>query len=179
MPKAPRSVKGQGIYRSTPVSIASAPTASSYHHFVKPEIPESIMQSSQQYPMNGGPVQPLHYLPPVQQRSSSSAWTPQNDEILLSARAKGMNWQPIQAQFFQDKTANACRKRHERLMLARNSNEDWDSPKMKELAEQYMGMRERMWKPIADQLGVKWTTVESKVRSHHSHSGTSQHLKTD
>lgn len=165
MPKAPRVIKGKGIYRHTPVSIARAPTTPSYNQFLKPELPEStMMQSTPQYPMNGGPVQPLQYPPPpTHQRPSSSAWTQQNDEILLTARARGMNWQPISAQYFQDKSPNACRKRHERLIMMRSSNEDWEGEKMKELADQYMTMRESIWKPLADQMGEKWMVVELKV----------------
>lgn len=160
MPKTQR-VPGQRIYRYTPItSSVTAPIAPQLHEVSRIE---STMQPSHQYPM-GGPVQPLQYTAaPVPQRSGSSAWTPQNDDILLNARAKGMNWQPIQAQYFPEKTPNACRKRHERLILARSSNEDWEMDKMKELADHYMSIRDKIWKPLADEMGEKWSTIEAKV----------------
>lgn len=53
--------------------------------------------------------------PPTMIRPSVGAWTPSDDEILLAARARGANWAPIQQMHFPTRTANACRKRHERL----------------------------------------------------------------
>ncbi|ERT00496.1 uncharacterized protein SPSK_09234 [Sporothrix schenckii 1099-18] len=94
-------------------------------------------------------------------RASSSAWTPQDDDALLQARARGENWAQIQMQF-PGKTPNACRKRHERLMERRNATNDFDARKMEQLAREYMHMRREMWTPLAQRTGEKWTTVEQK-----------------
>ena len=44
------------------------------------------------------------------------SWTLENDEKLKRARREGLSWGPIASKYFPSKTANACRKRHERLM---------------------------------------------------------------
>ena len=74
-----------------------------------------------------------------------------------------MNWQPIATKYFPDKTANACRKRHERLMEKRNNTENWEGVKMETLAKAYNDLREEMWKILADRVGEKWQIVEAKV----------------
>ena len=96
-------------------------------------------------------------------RHSSSSWTPENDELLMKARRQNLNWQPIAAKYFPDKTANACRKRHERLMEKRYQHDDWEVAKTKTVAKAYTDTRAQLWKPLADQVGVQWQTVEAKV----------------
>lgn len=96
-------------------------------------------------------------------RHASHSWPPEKDELLMRARQQGLNWQPIATQYFPDKTANACRKRHERLMEKRNNTDSWDGVKIEALARAYINVREQMWKLLADQVGEKWQTVESKV----------------
>lgn len=93
----------------------------------------------------------------------TTIWTQEEDDILMSARAKGLSWAPIAMQYFPSKTANACRKRHERLMERRNA-EDWDGVKLETLAREYMAVRREMWSILADRLGEKWQTIEAKVR---------------
>lgn len=80
----------------------------------------------------------------------------------MSARASGLNWQPIASKYFPGKTANACRKRHERLMDRRNA-QDWDGVKLETLARAYMEMRQELWQPLANHIGEKWNVVEAKV----------------
>lgn len=92
----------------------------------------------------------------------SSAWSPHADQILMTARAKGMNWGPMRQAYFPLKTPNACRKRHERLMEQRNT-EDWDGVKLETLAQMYVEVRKEMWSVLADRLGEKWQTIEAKV----------------
>ncbi|KAI9752715.1 MAG: GTPase-activating protein S23 [Chaenotheca gracillima] len=92
----------------------------------------------------------------------SVAWTPQQDQILMDARARGMNWPPIQQQNFPTKTPNACRKRHERLMERRN-NEDWAIEKWEMVAGLYMDQRKDIWSPLAASVGEKWQVVEAKI----------------
>ncbi len=76
----------------------------------------------------------------MQLRASSGAWSPQEDQALLQARAQGQNWSQIQQNFFPGKTPNACRKRHERLM-ERKGADTWDSRKMERMAREYMTLR--------------------------------------
>lgn len=82
----------------------------------------------------------------------------------MDARAKGLNWGPIANTLFPDKTSNACRKRHERLMVKRNHSQDWEGVKLEQLAQAYQEMREPMWTLLAKRLGERWQTVEAKVR---------------
>ena len=81
----------------------------------------------------------------------------------MSARQKGLNWQPIASKYFPDKTSNACRKRHERLMEKRNNADNWDGVKMDKLSKAYLELREQMWRILADRVGEKWQSVEAKV----------------
>ena len=92
---------------------------------------------------------------------ASTAWSHDDDARLMQYRAQGMNWGPISGHF-PSKTANACRKRHERLM-EKKSVENWDGIKIEDLARAYLECRETMWKIMASHLGEKWQTVEMKV----------------
>lgn len=94
---------------------------------------------------------------------NAAIWTTTDDEILLQARASGLNWQPIANRHFPNKTANACRKRHERL-IERRHVEDWDNHKLELLAQEYMACRKEMWEILASRLGEKWGVVEAKVK---------------
>ena len=73
-----------------------------------------------------------------------------------------MNWQSIGQTYFPDKTANVCRKRHERLM-ERLSSKTREGVKMETLAQVYCDVRDQMWEILADRLGEKWQIVEAKV----------------
>ncbi|PVI06639.1 hypothetical protein DM02DRAFT_428227 [Periconia macrospinosa] len=91
----------------------------------------------------------------------SSAWTTQDDETLIRARAQNMNWNQIAPKHFPSKSPNACRKRHERLMERRKA-EQWDGVKLELFATMYMESRAEIWSPLANRLGEKWETVELK-----------------
>ncbi|KAI9831422.1 MAG: hypothetical protein M1838_005723 [Thelocarpon superellum] len=95
---------------------------------------------------------------------ASTAWTPQEDQTLLHARAQGLNWAPIQAAHFPTKTPNACRKRHERLIEKRNVD-DWGGERFEDLARHYMEARRDMWSLLGARVGEKWQIVESKLRA--------------
>ena len=97
-------------------------------------------------------------------RPASMPWPPKNDELLMSARQQGMNWQPIATKYFPDKTANACRKRHERLMEKQKDTEHWDGAKMEKVAKAYAELRIQMWQILAARVDEKWEIVEAKVR---------------
>lgn len=184
MPKGHRSAKSQAYYRLSPVTTPtvqyapnSRPISNSYYTSSVPLSSTMSQQSYAQQPpssySNGGPVQhPLstqQYIPMPQAppplssiRPSSGAWSPTDDQTLMTARAQGMNWAPIQQAYFPSKTPNACRKRHERLM-ERRSADDWDGLKLENLAKNYMTMRRDIWSGLAAQTGEKWNVVEQKV----------------
>jgi hypothetical protein len=92
----------------------------------------------------------------------SSPWSTEDDNILLQARAQGLNWNQIAPKHFRHKSANACQKRYERLM-ERLTTEQWDGPRRGILAEAYMACRREMWSILAVRLGEKWRLVEQKV----------------
>ena len=92
----------------------------------------------------------------------ASAWSAEDDERLKSARTQGLNWQPIATQYFPNKSANACRKRHERLMERKNA-EDWEGDKLENLATAYMEVRQEMWSILARKVDAKWHIIEDKV----------------
>jgi hypothetical protein len=75
-----------------------------------------------------------------------------------------MNWAPVQQTYFLSKIPNACRKRHERVIERRNT-ENWDGLKLEILAKNYVGMRREIWSGLAAQVGEKWNVVEQKVPS--------------
>lgn len=103
--------------------------------------------------------------PTASTQRSAAIWSTADDEVLLRARASGLNWQPIASRHFPSKTANACRKRHERL-IERRHVEDWDHNKLELLAEEYLACRKEMWEILANRLGERWQVVEAKVGSH-------------
>ena len=125
---------------------------------------QSIPHQQPRHPMlpqpsiNSAPSLPTH----LSTRPSSGAWSPQDDTQLMTARAAGQNWSQIQSSYFPTKTANACRKRHERL-ADRKNNDEWDALKLEALGTEYMAMRKEIWTSLADKVGEKWTVVEAKV----------------
>jgi hypothetical protein len=120
-------------------------------------------QQPQQYDYSApGPVAVATVPPPTSQRASSGAWTPQDDQALIDARASGLNWGQIQNKHFPGKTPNACRKRHERLMDRKNADQ-WGQRKLEILAREYMNRRKEIWAPLATATGEKWSVVEQKV----------------
>ncbi|OWP02466.1 hypothetical protein B2J93_42 [Marssonina coronariae] len=190
MPKAYRAIRNQGCYRVSPAwtpspyASISDRVAGPHPYYSSTSGPLAMSQPgySQGYVPHGGPVQqslapqytsmppaqsqphPQPPPPPPSLRSSSGAWAPSDDQTLLAARAQGLNWAPIQSAYFPTKTANACRKRHERLM-ERRSADDWDGLKLESLAQRYMAMRREIWAGLAAQTGEKWNVVEQKCMS--------------
>jgi len=100
--------------------------------------------------------------PNAASQRNAAIWSTSDDEILLRARASGLNWQPIASRNFPNKTANACRKRHERL-IERRHVDDWDNQKLELLAQEYLACRKEMWEILAARLGERWNVVEAKV----------------
>ncbi|KAI0381134.1 hypothetical protein F5Y04DRAFT_84635 [Hypomontagnella monticulosa] len=102
----------------------------------------------------------IPYSPPPS-RPTSGAWTVKDDQNLISARQKGLNWAQIQSVHFPHKSPMACRKRHERLFEHKDTS-DWENRKLERLANEYMKMRKEIWQPLAQQVGEKWMVVEAK-----------------
>ncbi|KAI4277286.1 MAG: hypothetical protein LQ337_001876, partial [Flavoplaca oasis] len=100
--------------------------------------------------------------PNTSEPHSSAPWSATADDQLMQARQQGLNWQTIADTYFPQKTANACRKRHERLMEKRNNMGDWNGVKFEEVARAYREVREEMWRILADRVNEKWSVVESK-----------------
>lgn len=111
----------------------------------------SAASTTAPYPQVGGASQ-----------RNAAIWSTSDDEVLLRARASGLNWQPIASRNFPNKTANACRKRHERL-IERRHVDDWDNQKLELLAREYLACRKEMWEILAARLGERWNVVEAKV----------------
>lgn len=111
----------------------------------------SAASTTAPYPQVGGAAQ-----------RNAAIWSTSDDEILLRARASGLNWQPIASKNFPNKTANACRKRHERL-IERRHVDDWDNQKLELLAREYLACRKEMWEILAARLGERWNVIEAKV----------------
>ena len=145
MPKVAKPLSTGNQYRSAPYPVATATV------IAPAPAPTMLTQ---------GAPSPTHSRA---DRQSSGAWDSENDEKLMRARQQGLNWQPIASQYFPGKTANACRKRHERLMEKRNSSGSWDADKIQSMAKAYQEVREQMWTILADRVGMKWQNVESMV----------------
>ncbi|KAK0639806.1 hypothetical protein B0T16DRAFT_302626, partial [Cercophora newfieldiana] len=91
-------------------------------------------------------------------------WTAEDDSALVAARSRGQHWADLQREHFPTKTANACRKRYERLMERRGVY-DYDARKFERIAKEYMGMRKQIWSGLAARVGEKWPVVEAQCMS--------------
>ncbi|OTB02719.1 hypothetical protein M426DRAFT_24504 [Hypoxylon sp. CI-4A] len=141
------------IYNTRP----SLPLNTAYYPTVPSTSAQPSMQAQQYDPYQTEMVPQA----PLPNRPSSGAWNLQDDQNLLAARQQGLNWAQIQSSYFPNKSPNACRKRHERLM-ERKGADDWDNRKLERLAKEYMSMRKEIWQPLAARTGEKWLVVESK-----------------
>ena len=112
-------------------------------------------------PQENQPPQTFQH--PNTHRASSGAWMIQDDNTLLAARASGQNWSQIQAQYFPNKTGNACRKRHERLTERREADSPENRGKAERVCKEYMAMRREIWASLAARTGEKWNVVEKLV----------------
>lgn len=94
--------------------------------------------------------------------TSAGPWTSAEDQVLVSARRNGLGWSQIHEKYFPLKSANACRKRYERLVHKQKSD-DWDEARLGRLAFGYCNLREEIWRPLAERTGEKWEHVEKAV----------------
>lgn len=102
---------------------------------------------------------------PLAIKHLSTPWSSENDNLLMLARENGLAWELIATKYFPSKTANTCRKRHERLMEKRYIANFWDDTEVKQLANAYEKCREKMWDILGGIVGERWQDVESKVCS--------------
>ena len=170
---------GAAFYTTNPQSdFELFPQAKSTDHRHKRQKTDSVEQPaateqrrSPRAPVSGDTTSPsratLHQLEtPVSSVGSnqhSSSWRPEHDELLIWALREGLGWQSIALKYFPDKTANACRKRYERLMAKRGSAANWDGVEVEALARAYFEVRKEMWTLLADRVGEVWQNVEAKV----------------
>jgi hypothetical protein len=92
-------------------------------------------------------------------------WTADDDKTLIQARTRGQNWADLQRTHFPTKTANACRKRYERLVERRGIH-DYSGRRLEVVSSEYMNMRKEIWSGLADRMGMKWEAVEALVRAY-------------
>lgn len=123
----------------------------------------NVMPQSLGYYLPRPSLVPITNMQPAAPRAASEKWNAQDDAQLMQARAQGLNWAPLQSRYFPTKTPNACRKRHERLMEKRNS-EDWSPERVENLGKEYLNVRKEMWSILASRTGERWQDVEKKVR---------------
>ena len=55
--------------------------------------------------------------------AAAQAWTTEEDELLVLAKKKGMQWSAISEAYFPEKSGNSCRKRYEILRAKQRSRE--------------------------------------------------------
>ena len=130
-----------------------------------------------------GYQQPYHYIPvsapqppppPMPQPShpgQSAPWTSDEDSTLIDAKSSGLGWNDIHQRYFPTKSGNACRKRHERLILKLRTT-DWDHPRIQRVMAEYNAprVREEFWSRIAHNVGERWEDVEKVVCQQYSQS---------
>lgn len=101
--------------------------------------------------------------PTSSDRRTATPWNSSDDKRLIDARHQGLSWKHIAPEHFPDKTPNACRKRHERLMDKRNNQDNLGGQKFETFARAYYENREKIWGILAELLHEKWEDVERKV----------------
>jgi hypothetical protein len=116
------------------------------------------------------------------QNNRSSSWSAKEDDILIQARAQGLNWNQIASKHFPNKSPSACRKRHERLLERQSSlkkNEEEEAATAAIFADgRHWSIEEEYnleinlarfgtdWLAIADRMGTKTLT---EVKNHYLH----------
>lgn len=147
-----------GPYFEMPGTSGAAPSSSiQLPSQASRELPSTVFDTDGYSTSTAPPVRV-----PASHRPSSGAWSYSDDQQLVAARSRGLNWNQIKNTHFPSKTANACRKRHERLSEKRDSDE-WDNRKFQQLSREYMSMRKEIWSGLAARTGEKWSVVEQKV----------------
>jgi hypothetical protein len=97
--------------------------------------------------------------------SQSGPWTQAEDEILLDAKSQGLSWEEIHRQHFPGKSANACRKRHERCLM-KMKRTDWDEARIQRVRDAYIRNRPMIWAPLVNDIGETLEDIERVVSLH-------------
>lgn len=139
------------------------------HHAYHNTVPTPV---SGALPVQAGPtyVEHRHYATEDQLEAIDEAkypWTTTMDDILVDRHEKKWKWEQISQQCFAGrKSANACRKRHSRVLFERSRPARWDEDKtaymLKVCTED---LRKRMWSLYAEAAGngVTWQDCEEFV----------------
>lgn len=175
-PKGLPSISESAQASETKVTTLSAPSELSKPSVTGDKLPlvsrkAEYEATSTEKPVVKGPKAPkastskrVHRAEPYPSSSAAitttAPWGLQDDEQLRQARQKGMNWAPIAQKYFPTRTANACRKRHEKLI---EKSQEWSQSKLDEMARCYRDVQEQMWSMMSSRLGEHWKTVEAKV----------------
>jgi hypothetical protein len=122
----------------------------------------------------------LAKMPTTAKNTGSRAWSAKDDDILIQARAQGLNWNQIATKHFPNKSPNACRKRHERLMEPESlasaavptDVRHWSTEEEHNL-EINLARFGTDWQAIADRLGTKTLTEVENYYLHLVSSGRS------
>ncbi|KAI4254650.1 MAG: hypothetical protein L6R42_007104, partial [Xanthoria sp. 1 TBL-2021] len=85
----------------------------------------------------------------------STQWTNEMDIQLQQARQQGHNWATIAKSYFPSRTADACRKRYEKVMENRRN----EYTKFELLATLYAQLREYTWSKLAFAAGEHWSCM--------------------
>ncbi len=99
---------------------------------------------------------------PLPKPGQSGPWNPDEDNVLINAKGRGMCWEDIHRTHFPGKSANACRKRHERV-LAKMRNTDWDDARIQRVTDAYNRHRHNIWQPLCKELNESLSDVEKVV----------------
>lgn len=129
-------------------------------HMGYPPQQQPMMQS---YMPLSAPLPPPHPQPPSHP-GQSAPWTTEEDTALMDAKSSGLGWNEIHQKIFPNKSGNACRKRHERLMVKLRTT-DWDNTRIQRVMAEYNapGVRQEFWSKIAQPFGERWEDVERVV----------------
>jgi hypothetical protein len=116
----------------------------------------------------------------------SSSW---DDDILIQARAQGLNWNQIAQKHFPNKSPHACRKRYERLMVRRPSLKkkviEKSAPETRSADVRHWSTEEKHdfeknlarfgtdWRVIADRMDTKTSTEVENYYLHLVETGRS------
>lgn len=157
-PSMPVSVASSG---PMPIYRPSLQLETEYYSQMAAEAPLTGTTAYDQYTPNAPAPAPSAAHQSAPRRVSSGAWSEEQDILLIHLRKTAGNWAKI-AEHFSNKTGNACRKRHERLMERQNTpGRNGDT--LQRVSKAYMGMRKEVWRELAKQTGLKWSDVEHIV----------------
>ncbi|KAE8551077.1 hypothetical protein TMatcc_009170 [Talaromyces marneffei ATCC 18224] len=153
-----------GFIRGGPLDISPPTSPDLYRSLLRG--PFIVEMGSSPHQTTSPPESVRKAVKPGRQRSlnesgtnHASNWSYHDDTVLINARARGQGWSQIQKEHFLNKTANACRKRHERLVAKRRGTE-WNQEMLEKLSTEYSRCREQIWQPLANAIGEKWQDVE-------------------